>query len=140
MNVSIEAFRMEDYPKALALWQASPGVGLSDADSPDGICRYLERNPGTSFLAWVGEELVGAVLCGHDGRRGYINHLAVHPGWRRRGIARSLVRRCMAALGQAGIGKAHVFVLRDNEAGRQFWEGMKWTLRSDLHLLSRTLP
>ncbi|MFQ5903472.1 MAG: GNAT family N-acetyltransferase [Candidatus Binatia bacterium] len=84
MGIVIREMALQDYDEVLALWQTSEGVGLSDADLEEGVARFLDRNPGLSFVALDGEHLVGAVLCGHDGRRGYIHHLVVskpHCNW-----------------------------------------------------------
>ena len=88
MNIAISPFTIELYDSVLALWQKCEGVGLSDADSREGIQSYLDRNPWMSFVATVDGSVVGAILAGHDGRRGYIHHLAVHPDHRRQGLAR----------------------------------------------------
>lgn len=125
-----------DYPALRTLWESSEGVGLSDADSPEGFEQFLRRNPRLSSVALDGERVVGGVLCGHDGRRGYIHHLAVSSTHRRRGVARSLVTRCLSLLGAEGIQKCHVFVLGDNEEGRIFWEKSGWPARVELMVFS----
>jgi putative acetyltransferase len=88
-------------------------------------------------VTFDGEQLAGVVLCGHDGRRGYIHHLAVSHSHRRQGIGRALVARCLAALERAGIGKCHIFVFRENEAALAFWQGTDWIDRVDLTMLSQ---
>ncbi len=135
--MTIRPMTADDYDAVLALWQSSEGVGLSSADSRESIAGYLARNPGHSFVVEVDGMLVGAVLCGHDGRRGYIHHLAVHPDYRRRGIGRELAARCLAALREAGIQKCHLFVFGENRNGRQFWQNTGWTERVELILMSR---
>lgn len=137
MNLTVKEMAIADYDSVLALWQASEGVGLSDADSRDGIAAFLERNPGLSFVALNEEKVVGVILCGHDGRRGYIHHLTVDPGQRRQGIGRALVARSLAALERAGIGKCHLFVFRKNEAALAFWQATGWIDRVDLGMWSR---
>ena len=130
---------MPDYAAVRRLWKSCAGVGLSDADQPDKIEAYLERNPGMSFVALQDERLVGAVLCGHDGRRGYLNHLAVHADHRHQGIGRRLVAHCLAALKEAGIAKCHLFIFSSNPSGRKFWQQIGWELRDDLAVASQTL-
>lgn len=137
--MQIEPMTIEDYDEAVALWQASEGVGLSSADTREAIARYLARNPGMSFVARSGGALVGAVLCGHDGRRGYLHHLAVRPDCRRQGIGRALVERCLAALGEQGIDKCHLFVFKANERGRAFWERNGWSERVTLVIMSKDI-
>lgn len=127
------------YDQAIALWQACEGIGLSDADSRCGITKYLDRNPGCSFGAWDGERLVGTILGGHDGRRGYIHHLAVHPDYRKRGIGRRLAEATLEALRAEGINKVHLFIFNDNAAGIKFWESRGWTLRKDISVVSLVL-
>ncbi|NOZ51358.1 MAG: GNAT family N-acetyltransferase [Chloroflexi bacterium] len=125
------------YEPVVALWQASPGVGLSAADEKAAIARYLQRNPGLSFVAVQQGVVVGAVLCGHDGRRGLIHHLAVTPACRRRGIGTALVQRCVASLQAQSIDKCHLFVFRDNEDAIAFWQTHSWEIRADIAIMSR---
>jgi ribosomal protein S18 acetylase RimI-like enzyme len=99
-------------------------VGLSGADSFESVQRFLERNPGLSFVATMGAEVVGTILCGHDGRRGLIHHLAVAQRHRRRGLGRALLSRSLAALQSIQIDKCHLLVFRENAAGRAFWENV----------------
>ena len=127
---------IDDYDAVLALWKASEGIGLSAADERPAIARYLERNPGMSFVACQEGRIVGAVLCGHDGRRGYMHHLAVAPPCRRQGLGRQLVERCLVALAATGIDKCHLFVFGGNSAGVAFWKRIGWTERTDLAILS----
>ena len=139
MPLTIRPMTMPDYPDVRCLWESCDGVGLSDADQPDKIEAYLERNPGMSFVALQDERLVGAVLCGHDGRRGYLNHLAVHTGHRHQGIGRRMVAHCLAALQEAGIAKCHLFIFSSNQSGRKFWQRIGWELRDDLAVASHIL-
>ncbi len=136
MSITIQDFAMNHYEQVLDLWKRSEGIGLSAADSPERISAYLSRNPGMSFTAWDGERLVGAVLCGHDGRRGYLHHLAIDPEYRRRGIGRRLSDACMAALAREGIDKAHIFVYGANEDGLAFWRRAGWYQRHELVIMS----
>jgi len=136
MSVAIRNFTFADYHAALRLWEATEGVGLSDADSPRAIQQFLARNPGLGFVASAGGELVGTILCGHDGRRGFIYHLAVHPAHRRRGLGRQLVRRGLAALHEQGIDKCHLFVFRENSQGVAFWHRIGGEERTTLTTFS----
>jgi ribosomal protein S18 acetylase RimI-like enzyme len=139
VDPTISPLCIDDYDEVLRLWSATEGIQLRTADSQAGIALYLERNPGSSFVARVGGELVGAVLCGHDGRRGYLHHLAVAPAHRRRGIATALLSCALNALEQDGIAKCLAFVLADNHDGLAFWARAGWARREDLAVVSVTL-
>ena len=131
---------LDDYPEVLALWQSSEGVGLSSADSREGIARFLERNPGLAFVARDPEGLAGAVMVGDDGRRGYLYHLAVSPRCQRQGIGRALVERCLEGLRQRGIEKCHIFVYHANLEGQAFWKRAGFAARPDLIIMSHSIP
>jgi putative acetyltransferase len=126
-----------DLDDVLTLWKEIEGIGLSPSDTVERISRYLECNPGLSFVAYDGPVLVAAMLCGHDGRRGYIHHLAVLDGHRRHGIGQELVRRCLARLRSEGIEKCHLFVLGHNDVALRFWERSGWRRRTDLEMFSK---
>lgn len=127
----------EDLPAALGLWQGLPGIGLRGADSPPALARFLRRNPGTSFAA-VNDagELVGVSLAGHDGRRGYLHHVAVAPRLQKQGIGRRLVEACLAALKAEGIEKVNLWVKADNAAGKAFWTHVGGIERTDIAMVS----
>ena len=122
MTYIIEEMGLEHFDAAMGLWKTSSGVKLSEVDSRDNIGRLLERNPGLSYVALEGEKVVGAVLCSHDGRLGYLTHLVVDPEYRRQGIGRSLVGRCVFALMRVGISKCALLIMADHEEARKFWE------------------
>jgi ribosomal protein S18 acetylase RimI-like enzyme len=125
-----------DYAQCRALWEAAPGVRLVGADAEAAIAAFLKRNPGMSFVAHEGGAVVGTAMCGHDGRRGYIYHVAVKPEFRGRHIGTALVGMCLSALRAAGIDKCHVFVVADNELGNAFWASF-WKKREDIALYSK---
>lgn len=123
----------EDYPNLRQLWESCPGVGLNEVDdSAEGIRKFLDRNPATCFAAQEGDRLTGAILAGHDGRRGYIYHLAVAEDCRRHGIATQLVEAALQALRSQGIRKAALVVFKDNQPGNAFWESQGFSRRDDL--------
>jgi putative acetyltransferase len=130
---------MTDHPEAMDLWRNTPGIGLSAADGPEAVRAYMLRNPGLSLCARSGEALVGTVLAGHDGRRGYLHHLCVHEGYRNLGIGRLLVSRALDALAAEGMDKVHAFLFTDNAPGRKFWESTGWSWRTDIGVVSRTI-
>ena len=127
-----------DIPAALALWLGMPGITLREADTPSALARYLTRNPGMSLVAMSAATLAGVVLAGHDGRRGYLHHVAVHQNFRRRGLGRSLVEQCLTALSGEDILKCHIFVNADNSEGKVFWKKLGWSERPGINLMSVT--
>lgn len=139
MSIQNREMTIDDYERIYTLWQDCEGIGLSDADSKEGIKRFLTRNPSLSFIALDGDQIVGAALCGHDGRRGYIHHLAVAIPYRKQGIGKSLVGRCMYALMRIGIAKCHLFVFDDNQEAIKFWSNVGWTERVELMMMSQHL-
>jgi ribosomal protein S18 acetylase RimI-like enzyme len=139
VGISIREMTMADYESAMTLWEKTEGIGLSQADSRENIGRFLSRNPGLSFVAIEDGTLVGAVMSGHDGRRGFLYHLAVAPEQRRRGTGRLLVEACLKELAKQGMQKCHIFVLADNESGKRFWRGTGWYERFDLTAMSHDL-
>lgn len=137
-DVILDDLQPADFAAALALWNSTPGVRANE--SPAEFARILARNPGLPVAARLGSELVGAVLAGHDGRRGYLYHLAVAEHCRRQGLGRKLVARCLERLQQAGIRRVTIFSIVDNSAGEAFWLRCGWRLRDDLKALSIDLP
>jgi ribosomal protein S18 acetylase RimI-like enzyme len=137
--VTVRPMVEEDIPAALALWQGLPGIGLREADSPPAVARYLRRNPGCSFVATQGGELVGVSLAGHDGRRGYLHHVAVRPDCRLHGTGRRLVEACLAVLKAEGIEKVNFWVKADNASGLAFWNRLGGRERTDIVTVSLIL-
>jgi ribosomal protein S18 acetylase RimI-like enzyme len=139
MKISIESMTIDHYDEVIALWEESENIGLSSADERESIRLYLIRNPAMSFVAKENDHIVGAALCGHDGRRGYLHHLAVKESHRKRGIGTKLAERCMESLSNDGIQKCHLFVFHTNKKGKTFWEKIGWSLRSDIQVVSKEL-
>lgn len=139
MKIQIQKFNIEDYENVYALWEKCDGIGLSNADTKESIERYLNRNQGMSFVAKEEGTLVGAILAGHDGRRGYIHHLAVNKNARRRGIGMRLVEESFAVLSGESIEKCHIFVFRDNLRATDFWVNKGWNVRMDLNIISKEI-
>ena len=137
MSVAIGPMEVADLQAVIELWNNTPGVGLNESDEPDCLRAYLARNPGLSLAARDGSALIGAVLCGHDGRRGYLNHLAVAPDYRRRGLGQQMVMACLDKLAALGIARCNIFIYADNEPGERFWTRCGWRPRSDLKVLQR---
>ncbi len=131
---------IEDYDKVYALWFSCKGMGMNDVDdSREGIARYLGRNPDTCFVSEEEGEILGVIMAGHDGRRGYIYHTAVHPAHRQCGIGAELVEAAMDALSRNGISKVALVAFSRNEEGNAFWERMGFAERADLTYRNRAL-
>lgn len=127
---------LSDYEAVIGLMKRTPGVSFRDADSYEATARYLERNPNLSFVAYEGSMMIGCIMSGHDGRRGYLQHLVVLPEHRRKGVASALVEECLVALENLGIQKVHIDVLKTNQSAQTYWERQGWELRTDIHRYS----
>ncbi len=131
--MTIRNMTIDDYEKIYSLWMSCVGMGLNNLDdSKEGIERFIERNPTTCFVAEENGEIVGAIMVGNDGRRGYIYHTAVHPDFRGRGIARNLVECALNELKKLKINKAALVVFERNKIGNAFWEKLGFNVRDDL--------
>lgn len=138
--IDVKVMTIADYEGVYDLWINTPGMGLNTTDdSREGIGKYLQRNPATSFVAVSGGRIVGVIMAGHDGRQGYIHHTAVLPEFRHQGVARRLVERAMAALEEEGIHKVALVAFRRNEIGNGFWEALGFTVRDDLVYRNRSI-
>jgi ribosomal protein S18 acetylase RimI-like enzyme len=140
MTLALRSLLADDLGPVLALWRATPGITLNESDTPDALMGFLARNPGLSVVAVDDATLVGACLVGHDGRRGWIYHLAVAVTHRRRGLGRAMVVHGVNALAHAGIHRCNLFVTHANADGRTFWERLGFTIRDDLIPLQKRLP
>ena len=139
MRCVIKPMTLADYDEVFSLWQNSKGVGLSESDTRPAVASYLKRNRGMSFVVRDGKRLVGAVLCGHDGRRGYLHHLAVADSHRRKGIGTKLVTRCLAELKRLDIPRCNIFLYAGNADGERFWKTSGWKTRADLCVVQKDL-
>lgn len=129
-----------DFAISLELWRTTEGVGLSASDTPERLGSFLVRNPGLSAVALdAQQQIIGTVLAGDDGRRGFLYHLAVIPTFRRRGIAGALIEHSTSRLAARGIEKCNILVYANNTAGLDFWRRRGWQTRPDLELLQLPL-
>ena len=119
-------FSNDDYDAALQLWQGVEGVEVAEGDDREGIAQFIARNPGLSRVATDGSSVVGVVMCGHDGRRGHIYHLAVDPAYRRYGVGKQLVQECLDGLRRVRVIRAIILVADDNLVGGEFWKRAGW--------------
>jgi len=125
-NIKTREFSISDYDAALELWQRVEGLEIAEGDDREGIAYFLARNPGLSRVATDGTAMVGVALCGHDGRRGYIYHLAVDPAYQSRGLGKCLMDESLDGLRQLGLKRALILVANDNPRGRKFWSRHGW--------------
>lgn len=126
MEIQTREFGIDDYDAAVELWNRVEGLDVAEGDDRETIRRFLARNPGLSRIAADETKIVGAVLCGHDGRRGYVYHLAVDPEYHGRGLGRRLIDECLAGLKRAGLERANILVAKDNPRGLEFWRRSGW--------------
>lgn len=134
----IREMNISDHHQIIELFRKTPGVTLRDADSKEATAKYLDRNPGLSFIAKINGEIIGCVMSGHDGRRGYLQHLIVAPNVRQQGLGERLFQKSISALADIGIDKTHIFVFKDNSLANTFWTSKGWTLREDVNQYSYT--
>jgi putative acetyltransferase len=135
----IEAMKLSDFVAVSRLWHNSEGIGLNESDTKANIAMHLKRNPQMSFVARKGRTIVGAVLCGHDGRRGYLHHLAVAKNHRGNGIGKKLVEAGFSALARAGITRCNIYLFNSNAEGEAFWLHNGWSKRADLQMLQKAI-
>ncbi|EJL7824901.1 GNAT family N-acetyltransferase [Vibrio parahaemolyticus] len=134
--VKIREMDIADYDDVIRLWGKTEGMSLRDADSKESINDYLIRNPKLSFVAVSANEIVGAVLVGTDGRRGYLQHLAVSSNYRGKNLGRELVSQAISALANVGVPKTHLFVYNENVNAQQFYEKLGWFPRDEVRMYS----
>ncbi len=133
-NMQIRVMTIDDYDNVHKLWMSIKGFAIRSVDdSREGVERFIRRNPTTSVVAIEDQQVVGAILCGHDGRRGCLYHVCVHPDHRRRGIGKAMVVSCMNALKKEKISKVSLIAFTKNDIGNAFWNTIGWTRREDLN-------
>jgi len=125
-NIDTREFCIGDYDAALQLWHRVEGLEIAEGDEKESIGQFLVRNPRLSRVAVDGPTIIGVALCGHDGRRGYIYHLAVDPAYRECGVGRRLLDECLHGLRSCGVKRAIIMVADDNQRGTKFWERCGW--------------
>ena len=125
-NIKTREFSINDYDAALELWQRVEGLEIAEGDDRESVAFFLARNSGLSRVATDGTAIVGVALCGHDGRRGYIYHLAIDPAYQARGLGKRLMDECLDGLRRTGLKRALILVADDNPRGRKFWRRYGW--------------
>ena len=139
-GLTIETARETDIPSMLQLWRDTPGLGWGAGDDDASLAIFMQRNPSTCLLIKNHDDVIGTVLGGFDGRRGYIYHLAVHSDFRRRGYGRKLLQEVVAKLEGLKAEKIHLFVLKSNPEAMVFYEKQHWIKRNDLEVFSFNIP
>ena len=138
--MEIRVMTADDYPQVYALWMSIHGFGIRSLDdSREGVEKFLKRNPTTSVVAVEDNRVIGAILCGHDGRRSCFYHVCVAEDKRKRGIGKKMAAFAMRALQQEGINKVSLIAFSSNKVGNQFWRSVGWTFRDDLNYYDFTL-
>lgn len=133
-NVTLQVMQIEHYEQVYSLWMSIDGFGIrSIDDSKEGVARFLRRNPTTSVVAIADGKIVGAILCGHDGRRGCFYHVCVSPDYRKRGIGKAMAVFCMKELQKEHINKVSLIAFKSNTVGNKFWKSAGFTFRDDLN-------
>lgn len=138
-EITIRPMCADDYEDARELWEKTEGMGLRDADSRTRISDFIIKNEGLCYVCVRKGRMIGTLLCGYDGRRGYLYHLAVDTEFRRKGIAKALIEACLTALKKKGGDKCHLFVFNENEAGKMFWQKIGWQERNDISVYSKNI-
>lgn len=139
IGTGIREIHVDDYSEVHNLWSDTPGMGLNEADSRENFQKFILRNKGMSFCCIKENRIAGTVLCGHDGRRGYIYHVAVAVQYQGRGIGSMLVEQSLQRLREEGIVKCHLFAFTDNKPGNAFWNATGWAKRDDIFVYSKSI-
>jgi len=137
--MTIRTMTPDDYPAVVALWNACLASARDIDDTPEAIARFLRRNPGLSVVATEEKKITGSILCGHDGRRGYLYHVAVDAAHRRGGVGQAMLDACLAALRAERIHRCALIAFASNSAGNAFWEAMGFQAREDFYYRDRGL-
>jgi ribosomal protein S18 acetylase RimI-like enzyme len=124
--IDTRGFSIDDYDAAVELWKRFEHVEIAEGDDKESVAQFLTRNPRLTRVATDGSAIVGVALCGHDGRRGHIYHLAVDPAYQGRGLGKRLLNECLEGLRRAGLKRAIIMVADDNPGGREFWKRCGW--------------
>jgi ribosomal protein S18 acetylase RimI-like enzyme len=138
-GIDYRELHSSDFDAVLSLWKSTPGLGIRGSDNARDFSRFLARNPSMSFAALSNGNIIGTILCGHDGRRGYIYHCAVSDSFRRQGIGSKLVTLSLSSLEREEIEKCTIFVFNNNAEGRDFWKQIGWERRDDLAIFQMNL-
>lgn len=139
--MTLRQMTINDYDAVYTLWINTPGMGLNDIDdSKNGIARMLKRNPTLSFVAEnENKQIIGVIIAGEDGRRGYIYHTAVDMAYRNQGVGQRLVQSVLDEMTQLSISKVGLFIFKRNDIGNAFWEKMGFNVRDDIYYRNQAI-
>ncbi len=140
MNTILREITPEDYESLVAFWTKIDGIELDNTETREQFVFFLANNLGMSFLMIKNDEIIGACLASHNGRRGFLNHLAVAPNHRRKGLAATLINTCIQKLQSEGIQKTYVVLLKDNIEGQSFWKHIGWSQHEEYLMMSMDKP
>ena len=124
-SVSITTFDNRSHrEQVIALWEAVFGYETAHNRPSLAIDKKLAIDDGLFFVAVMGAEVVGTVMAGYDGHRGWIYSVAVHPNHRQQGIGSQLVSQAERALAGRGCLKINLQILPGNEAATAFYSSL----------------
>jgi ribosomal protein S18 acetylase RimI-like enzyme len=138
-DIIIRPLQKDDYEGVYSLWQRTENMGITSADSKENIDKFIDYNPGLSFVALWGDTIVGSLLAGYDGRRGYLYHFAVDTRYREQKIGHALLEYTYEGLRKKGVQKCHIFIFKSNQLGKTIWQKLGFKLRTDLDIMSHDL-
>jgi len=139
MSAEIRIMEVMDIPSSIELWKNMKGLAIRGSDNIRDLSEHVKMNPKHNFVAMSDDQLIGTVLGGFDGRRGYIYHLAVHQDFRRKNIAKELMERCFQSFREINVTKCHMMVLKDNTEAQEFYARIGCELRNEILVYSKTL-
>ena len=139
MSTEIRRMEVSDIPASIELWKNMKGLAIRGSDNIRDLSDHVNMNRRHNFVAISGDQLIGTVLGGFDGRRGYIYHLAVHEGFRKQNIGKELMERCFQSFKEINVLKCHMMVLKDNLEAQEFYARIGCELRNELLVFSKTL-
>jgi ribosomal protein S18 acetylase RimI-like enzyme len=134
----IRSFRPEDEDAVVALWEAC-GLTRPWNDPHRDIERKQSVQADLFLVASTGDDLVGSVMAGYDGHRGWVNYLAVAPSHRRHGLGRRLMEEAEARLTAAGCPKLNLQIRVDNSAAVGFYEAIGYRVDEVVSLGKRLI-
>ncbi|MCX6284730.1 MAG: GNAT family N-acetyltransferase [Bacteroidetes bacterium] len=139
MSIEFRLMEVSDIPASIELWKSMKGLAIRGSDNIRDLTDHVNMNPKHNFVASSDGQLIGTVLGGFDGRRGYIYHLAVHESFRRKNIAKELMDKCFQSFKEINVSKCHMMVLKDNTEAQEFYKQIGCELRTELLVFSKTL-